>query len=136
MRYPILVVCALAALAAGCCKRQACDSSTAEMSISELAARPAAFLDRNIKVSGLLNNAGGNYFTDLRLELSDSGAAIAVRPWLPIEVQMRPGAGGRRPAVLSDYLGKTVRITGCLRREGDAYSLEVQQVEILAEVSK
>jgi hypothetical protein len=38
--------------------------------------------------------------------------------------------------VLSDYLGKTVRITGVLRRDGAAGQIEVQQAEIITEESK
>jgi hypothetical protein len=137
VRYRILVMAVCAMAAGACCKRQACHSSVPAVSVAKLSARPAGYLDRTVTVNGLLRNAGGNYFTDLRLELSDGAAAVAVRPWLPLEVPpMRAGAGGNRPAVLSDYLNKTVKITGCLRKEGEAMSLEVHQAEIIAEENK
>jgi hypothetical protein len=133
----VLALCALVALTAGCCKRQACGGAGPAASVPELAGSPAGFLDRTVTVAGLLSNAGGNYFTDLRLVLSDGGSSAAVRPWLPLEVPpRRPGAGTSRPAVLSDYLGKKVRITGCLRKEGTGYVLEVQQADIIAEGGK
>jgi hypothetical protein len=134
---PILAICALAALAAGCCRRQACGSAAPVVALSRLAAKPASFAGRPLTVKGVLNNAGSNYFTDLKLVLSDGGSAVAVLPWLPLEVPpRRPGAAGDRPAVLSDYLGKQVKITGSLRKDGEAYSIEVQQADIIAEESK
>jgi hypothetical protein len=137
LRYRILVIAACALAAGACCKRQACNSSVPAVSVTKLTERPAGYLGRTVTVNGLLRNAGGNYFTDLRLELSDGRAAVVVQPWLPLEVPpMRTGAGGNRPPVLSDYLGKKVKITGCLRKDGEIFLLEVQQAEIIAEENK
>jgi len=134
---PLIVFVCIVLSTAGCCKRQVCDSKVPMATVSRLAAQPASFLDRTVTVNGLLRNAGGNYFTDLRLELSDGAAAVVVQSWLPLEVPpMRTGAGGNRPAVLSDYLGKKVKITGCLRKDGEIFLLEVQQAEIIAEENK
>lgn len=134
MKRSIAIACAVLA-AAGCCKRQTCDRAAAAVSVAALAGRPATYLDRTVIVTGRLDNAGANYFTDLRIVLSDSsGAALAVQPWLPASVPPpRPGMPAKRPAVLSDYLGKTVKLTGCLRKQGDAASFEVQQADIIAE---
>ncbi len=43
---------------------------------------------------------------------------------------------GKRPAVQSDYLGKRVKITGCLRKEGEAFALEVQRADIITKENK
>ena len=135
-----MLACACIALAlAGCCKRQSAGGGAAQsVTLARLARDPAALQGQNISVIGRLRNAGGNYFTGLRLELADNaGAAVAVRPWLPLEVPpARPGAAGNRPAVLSDYLGKNVRITGCWGKEGSHYELEVQQAEIITEAQE
>ncbi|MCU0607042.1 MAG: hypothetical protein MUF78_06410 [Candidatus Edwardsbacteria bacterium] len=137
MKRSIAIACAVLA-AAGCCKRQSCDRGAAPVSVAALAAAPATYADRTVAVTGILGNAGGNYFTDLRVVLTDStGTALSVQPWLPTSVPPpRPGGPRPRPAVLSDYLGKTVKLTGCLRRDGDALSFEVQQAEIVMEENK
>ena len=131
----ILVYACIALALAGCHQRQTAGGGAArDVTLAQLANDPAALQDRPVAVSGLLRNAGGNYFTDLRLELADgAGAAVAVKPWLPQEVPPpRPGATGQpRPAVLSDYLEKNVRLTGCLRKEGSGYQLEVQQADVI-----
>ncbi len=133
---PILAACLLLPLSAGCCKRQACGGPAA-VTAAGLAADPGRYAGREVTVAGTLDNAGTNYFTDLRLELRDGGSAVAVRPWLPLEVPPpRPGATARRPAVLSDYLGQRVRISGTVRREGETYQLEVRQAEIITEEGK
>ncbi|HTY09151.1 MAG TPA: hypothetical protein VMF29_08300 [Candidatus Edwardsbacteria bacterium] len=133
-----IIICTCLALAlAGCHQRQAAGGGAApEVALARLARDPAALQDRRVAVSGLLRNTGANYFTDLRLALTDStGAAVAVRPWLPAEVPPpRPGAAPRTPpAVQSQFLDQRVRLTGCLRKDGADYQFDVQQAEILKE---
>jgi hypothetical protein len=133
---PVPGILVLTALTAGCCHRQGCNG-TAAATVTALAAKPAAYAGRTVTVTGRLDNAGSSYFTDLRLVLTDGGSSVPVRPWLPLEAPpSRPGGGGHRPAVLSDYLGKRLRITGCLRPEGPAHLLEVQQADIIMEDDK
>ena len=138
MKRILACVCIALALG-GCCKRQAAGGGTVRViTPAQLAEHPAAQRDKCLIVSGRLRNAGANYFTDLRLELYDgTGAAIAVKPWLPLELPpQRAGAAGSRPAVLSDYLGKNVRITGCWKKDESRYELEVQQAEIITEAQE
>lgn len=134
MKRSIAIACAMLA-AAGCCKRQSSGGAAPTATVAALAGRPADYVDRTVTVTGVLNNAGSNYFTDLRVVLTDStGAALAVRPWLPASVPPpRPGGPRPQPAVLSNYLGRTVRLTGCLRKDGDATAFEVQQADVIQE---
>ncbi|MDI6739063.1 MAG: hypothetical protein QME74_01715, partial [Candidatus Edwardsbacteria bacterium] len=87
MRHIAIFITCLILSAGACCKRQVSGANAPALTVSRLAAKPAAFLDRSVTVSGRLKNAGGNYFTDLRIELVDeAGAAVAVQPWLPLSV--------------------------------------------------
>ncbi len=135
----ILAVACLALVLAGGCRRQTAGRGAPQpATVAQLSRDAAAWRDRCVTVSGRLGNAGGNYFTDLRLELADStGAAVAVKPWLPLELPPpRPGAPRQRPAVLSDYLGKRVTIRACLRRDTEPSYLEVQSIEIITETDQ
>src|SRR5262245_17993985 len=63
---------------------------------SQVLANPEAFAGKRIVVEGLLDNAGTNFFTDLRLVLKDieGSGALFVQPWLPLEVPPGPGGAG------------------------------------------
>lgn len=107
-------------------------------SLAEVAADPAAFQERELRLVGRLDNEGENYFTDLRVVLADDeGAVLPVSPWLPTALPPAPpGATGRRPEVLSDYLGKRVELTGKVERRrlrsvGEAFVLVVETARIL-----
>ncbi len=110
------------------------------VTVQDLAARPDRYLGSVVRVSGTLENQGKNYFTDLRLVLKDrENRTIHVRPWLPLSLPPRPLSAtvpDKRPAVLSDYLGKGVELTaeilqGPLRHVGDTYYLEVKQARVI-----
>ena len=83
-------------------------------SLAEVAANPEQHVNRTVRLRGRLENQGKNYFTSLRVALIDEdGNSLYVRPWLPLELPRRPrGAKGRKPDVLSNYLGKQVELTG------------------------
>src|SRR5262245_24526289 len=75
---------------------------------SQVLANPQAFTGKRIVVEGLLDNAGTNFFTDLRLVLKnvEGSGAIFVQPWLPLEVPPGPGGAGPEPETLAAYLNK------------------------------
>jgi len=114
----------------------------AQVALKELAAQPSRRLKTTVQVTGILENQGTNYFSDLRVVLKDAeGGFIHVRPWLPLSLPPRPPAPqapsgpGKRPDVLSDFLGKRVELTGVvekgnLRRAGEVYYLEVQAARL------
>ncbi len=113
------------------------DQPPEKVSVEALERAPERYRDRTVRVSGKLENAGRNYFTDLRLVLKDAaGRTVAVRPWLPLSLPPRPaGASGRPPAVLSDFLGKEVELVakvrkGALRHFGDVWHLEVTSARV------
>ncbi len=114
------------------------DDEDAGPSIGEVAADPASFEDRELKLAGRLDNEGENYFTDLRVVLrDDEGALLHVWPWLPTSLPPAPpGATGKRPEVLSDYLGKKVELTAKIERRhlrsvGEAFVLVVEEAKVL-----
>jgi hypothetical protein len=109
----------------------------AKVSLQALEREPERYRDCTVRVSGKLENAGRNYFTDLRLVLKDAaGHTVPVRPWLPLSLPPRPpGASGPPPAVLSDFLGKEVELVakvrkGALRHFGEVWHLEVTSARL------
>jgi hypothetical protein len=119
----------------GCCHSPGAGSlDFRAAAIDKVVAAPASFAGRRIEVQGTLANAGDNYFTDLRLELRDgSGGSIAVQGWLPLEAPPpRINNSARtRPAVLSDYLGKLVRLRGTWQQAKSGYQLQVEEGTII-----
>jgi hypothetical protein len=91
---------------------------------------------RRIAVEGILENAGANYFTDLRPVLRDGrGGEIPVNAWLPLSVPPpRTGDSGRnRPRLMSDLLGRRVRLSGVWQKAGSGYALSVEKDETIKE---
>ncbi len=115
------------------------DSATAvKVSLQSLASDPQRYVGTTVQVSGTLDNAGSNFFTDLRVRLrDDEGHSIAVRPWLPTAVLPGPKRPGvTPPPTLSKYLGKQVDLTavvehGELPRTAEGFYLDVQSAEIV-----
>ncbi len=108
------------------------------VALEALAAQPQAYVKKPIRVEGLLENEGKNYFTDLRIVLkSEEDDFVYVRPWLPVELPpMPPGVTGKRPETLAKYLGKKVELTavldrGTLKSVGEVYCLEVRSAKII-----
>ena len=114
---------------AGCCRPGLGTTRPYKLSLSELAGNQEKYADKLVQVKGDLGNAGDNYFTDLKVTLSDGqGNSIRVQPWLPISVPPpRPGGPRSRPALLSDYLGKALKLTGKWVKQEGGYILQVDQ---------
>ncbi|MDP2806531.1 MAG: hypothetical protein Q8O74_00140 [bacterium] len=118
-------------LSAGCCRQGLGTVKPLRLKLSQLSANQEKYADKLIEVKGELNNAGVNYFTDLRVTLGDGqGNSIRVQPWLPISVPPpRPGGPRNRPALLSDYLGKKLRLSGKWVRQEEGFILQVEKAE-------
>jgi hypothetical protein len=124
-----LIIGPLLVLAAGCCRQGLGTVRPYKLSLSELAGDPGRYAGKLIEVKGELNNSGANYFTDLQLTLGDGrGNSIRVQPWLPVEVPpARPGGGKNRPALISDYLGKKLKLAGKWVKREDGFMLLVEK---------
>ena len=108
------------------------------VSVKLITENPKKYLKKTVQLSGRLENEGENYFTDLRVILKDGqGHFIYVRPWLPFELPPSPpGSTGKRPPVLSQYLGKEVELTavvdrGTLKKVGGVYLLDVKSAKVV-----
>lgn len=132
---PALALLAAAALA-GCCHGREGSNSYKKIELSALAAEPAKMEGRRVEAEGTLENAGGNYFNDLRPVLRDGrGGEIAVGAWLPLGVPPpRPGDAGRgRPRLMSDLLGKKMRLSGVWEKAEGGYLLRVEKDKLVEE---
>lgn len=138
MGKKIAILCLLAAAAAmaGCCHGGAGSKTYKKIDVSKLAAGPAEMEGRRVSVDGVLENAGANYFTDLRPVLRDGrGGEIPVNAWLPLSVPPpRPGGNDRnRPRLMSDLLGKRLRLSGVWKKADSGYALRVEKDETIRE---
>lgn len=136
-----LVVAALFAGAFGLTVTAACqEKTTNSVSVERIVSAPAAFRGERVVVSGRLTSVGANYFTDLRVVLTEPGSPeifIHVRPWLPVELPPSPpGAKTARPPLLSDYLDHMVELIavvghGPLKPVGAVDYLAVESARLL-----
>lgn len=139
-KYFLFIGLLLMAVVSGCCHGGAGKAGYRKVEIARLAAEPARMLGHRLEVSGQLQNLGTNYFADLNLVLMDKeGRSIAVSAWLPLSVPPpRPGSDPRnRPALISDLLGKEVRLQGVWEKQttegGEKYTFRVEKHEIIIE---
>ena len=107
-----------------------------------VAENPEEYREKKVKLVGTLENvqiySGKNYFTDLRVVLKDKeGHKVYVRPWLPVSLPpVPPNFKGKRPDVLSRYLGKQIELCGVIDRAtlknlGSVYVLAVESARVL-----
>jgi hypothetical protein len=112
--------------------------SNAVVTVQSLATEAQRFLGQTIRVRGTLENAGSNYFTDLRVQLRDGkGHSVAVSPWLPTSLPPGPKQpGASQPQTLSAFLGKQVELVaevqhGEMAKAGTVYFLKVKTAELV-----
>ena len=131
-KLPIITMTVAFLLSAGCCRQGLGTVKPIMLSLSQLTGNQKKYAHKLITVKGELNNSGTNYFTDLKITLGDGkGNSIRVQPWLPLEVPpARPGGPKTRPALLSDFLGKQVRLTGKWMKQDEGFILQVDQAEL------
>ncbi len=126
-----LILCTLTM--ASCCHRGAAPSGApVVLTVEQIAKQPKKYSGRTVQTAGILKNAGGNYFTDLRLVLAGyDGGEIAVAAWAPLEVPPpRPGPNRpQRPRVMSDFLGRRMLLTGRMEDQDGKTILRVEKAE-------
>jgi len=133
---------ALAVSAGSACAAEKSSPSNPEsngiVTVQALSTQAQRYLGQTVRVRGTLENAGSNYFTDLRVQLRDEkGNAVAVNPWLPTSLPPGPKRPGvTPPQTLSNYLGKQVELVaevqhGEMQKTGPVYFLKVKAAEIL-----
>jgi len=112
--------------------------SNAVVTVQSLATDAQRYLGQTIRVRGTLENAGSNYFTDLRIQLRDGkGNSIAVHPWLPTALPPGPKRPGvTPPQTLSNFLGKPVELVaevfhGEMPKIGAVFYLKVKTAEVV-----
>lgn len=142
---PLVIVFTLAfvfpaPMCAGCQLKKSAqeEESALKLSVKSVAENPEKYFRKIVRLSGRLENQGKNYFTDLRIALrDDEGNYVYVRPWVPYELPPSPpGHTDRKPPVLSQYLGKTVELTGVLdrgtlKKVGEVYLLVVRTAKVV-----
>ncbi len=130
-KFLIITMAAAVMLSAGCCRQGVGTVKPYKLRLSELTREQGKYDGKLVQVKGVLSNSGINYFTDLKITLSDGqGNSIRVQPWLPISVPPpRPGGPRNRPALLSDYLGKSIRLVGKWVRQEEGFVLQVEKAE-------
>ena len=130
-KYSVWLIIASLVVAAGCCRQGLGAVKPFKLKLSQLSANQEKYADKLVQVKGELSNSGTNYFTDLKVTLSDGqGNSIRVQPWLPISVPPpRPGGPRNRPALISDYLGKTLRLLGKWVKQDEGFILQVEKAE-------
>jgi len=130
-KYSVWLIVVSLLIAAGCCRQGLGTVKPYRLSLSELTRDQGKYGGKLVQVKGVLSNSGINYFTDLKITLNDGqGNSIRVQPWLPLSVPPpRPGGPRDRPALLSDYLGKTIRLVGKWVRQEEGFVLQVEQAE-------
>jgi len=100
------------------------------VSISDILGNPSDYVGEEVVLRGLLYNAGTNYFTDLSIVLKDSvGDEIGVLSWLPLEFPPAPEGVTSSPRQ-SDFLDKTVQLTGEVQLRDSVPFLRVTDAEI------
>lgn len=128
-KYSVWLIIAVMLASCGCCRQGLGTSKPFKLEISQLIAHQEKYADKLIEVKGELNNTGTNYFNDLKVTLSDGlGNSIRIQPWLPISVPPpRPGGSRNRPALMSDLLGKKLKLSGKWIRQEEGFILQVEQ---------
>lgn len=116
------------------------EQTTSAVSVERIVSAPAAFRGERVVVRGRMTSVGTNYFTDLRVVLTEPGSPeifIYVRPWLPVELPPSPpGVKTVRPPLLSDYLDRMVELIavvdhGPLKHAGEVDYLSVESARLL-----
>jgi hypothetical protein len=134
MRKALMVSAMLAGVLffmSGCCRDSINPGAVNRLKIKQLAGQPGHYDGIQVQVKGRLENTGTNYFTDMKLVLSDGqGNQIRVLPWLPISVPPpRPGGPKIRPTLQSDFLDRKVTLTGKWSKQDEGYALQVEKAE-------
>jgi hypothetical protein len=103
-------------------------SSPAPELMANIFQEPKKYLDREVTVEGTLMGEGRGFPITFFLR-HDSGARLEVNAWAPLEIPPQPPGKGRPPMkIMTDYVGKRLRLTGRLREQGSKIILQVASV--------
>jgi M6 family metalloprotease-like protein len=113
-------------------------AATNDTTVNAVVNSPEKFLGKPISLSGRIENTGTNFFTDLRLALTDlTGKSISMQLKAPTEVPPTPPGKvppGPPSGPVSTFLNKQVVVTGSVVRkeipgQGTAYVFQVTNVQ-------
>jgi hypothetical protein len=99
------------------------------VSLEQIMQEPQPYLGRVLVVEGVLEAQGRGFRPPFRLR-SESGAAVEVSPWAPLEVY-RPREGAAKVKSMAYFVGRRLRLTGRLAPEGGKLILKVTSAEEL-----
>jgi hypothetical protein len=112
--------------------------------LADVTKSPDSFAHKVVRLSGVVENVGSNYFTDQRLMLTDqTGRSIQVQLVAPIEIPPAQTIRQQkhRPSIVSSYLGKSVELTGTLdltdvKGQGNIYVFRATNVKTITSGEK
>jgi len=89
-------------------------------------------LGKDIVVAGVLQTAGKGFNRRFFLQEKE-GITLEVMPWAPFEIYHPPPSRAQQPSIkpMSYYVGRPLRLTGRLQKQGEKFVLQVSAVEEL-----
>lgn len=103
-----------------------------ENGILELAKQAEAFDNKEVTLRGRLQNSEQDYFRSSGFVLSNGVESVLLENLAPTTTAPRPGGGGGpRPIVLSDLLGKNLRVQGTVALRDSRPVIDVKYWEKL-----
>ncbi len=99
------------------------------MKLERLLADPQQYLDREITVEGVLVSPGKGFYRRFFLQ-DQEGASLEVSPWAPLETFQPPSSTRERPPpkVMRNFVGRPLRLTGRLQKQGEGFIFKVSAV--------
>ena len=87
---------------------------------------PQKYINEEIIVEGVLQSYGKGINPRFFLQ-SKEGKTLEVSPWAPLEIYHPPSSqkGGTTLRPMSYFVGRRLRLTGRLQKEGERYILKV-----------
>ena len=103
--------------------------AAAPLSLEKLMQEPQHYLGRVLVVEGVLEAQGRGNRPPFLLR-SESGAAVKVTSWVPLEIY-HPRQGAAKVKSMAYFVGRRLRLTGRLASEGGKFILRVTSAEEL-----
>ncbi|MBI3594011.1 MAG: hypothetical protein HY200_03570 [Nitrospirae bacterium] len=111
-------------------------SHASEVSLDDLNKNPDQFYGQTVTMRGKLRMIGKNYFDpSSKFVIEDhNGKMISVKPWLPLEIAPaspnRPLTTTPMPKIMSDYIGKEVKMTGKVQLNDSRHEHEIRPDQV------
>jgi hypothetical protein len=112
-----------------------CEADTSKViKLNLLIENPTSYLEKKIRVKGLLKNTGKNYFKDLKVYLFDeNGNKFPLIPWLPSSVPPMPKKSqSERIPILSDFLNRKVDLIVKVEENNDTRIKEKYILKVIS----